>query len=81
MNSDTEDATMIDTHSPPRNATLRRRNTSVALAFIFFALSISFAFDFEGNVRILWRDAPLVALTFAIIAVLFAVRWWRTPRS
>jgi hypothetical protein len=64
-----------------RSAATRRRNVYFAMAIIFTALSLAFAFDFDGHVLILWRDAPAVAFLFAVAAVFFAVRWRRTPRS
>jgi hypothetical protein len=60
---------------------LRRRNVNFALALLMAAMSVIFVFDFDGNVKIMWRDAPLAATFFALAAVFFAARWWRTPRS
>lgn len=65
----------------PRNENVRRRNVSLAVAIVLFAISSTFIFGADGMVWLMWRDAPIVALFLAVTAVLFLVRWWRTPRS
>ena len=65
----------------PRNENVRRRNVSLALAIVLFAVSSTFIFGADGMVWLMWRDAPLVALSLFVAAAVLFVRWWRTPRS
>jgi len=65
-----------------RPAPTRRRNTSLALALVLLAASCTFIFGPDGQmVWLMWRDAPIVSIVLAGAGLLFAVRWWRTPRS
>jgi hypothetical protein len=68
---------------PPRHSPqVHRRNRSLALALVCFALSSLFIFGLDGHmVWLMWRDAPIVAAILFAGAVFFAVRWWRTPRT
>lgn len=70
-------------HQPPaavRDRHLARRNLFTALALVFFTIPL---IPYVQETRIgwfMWRDAPVLALTFTALALIMVIAWVRTPR-
>jgi hypothetical protein len=63
-----------------RDRHLARRNLFTALALVFFTIPL---IPYVQETRIgwfMWRDAPVLALTFTALAAIMVVGWLRTPR-
>jgi len=56
---------------------LRRRNIYFGLALTCIAVAIMYALV----VAQLWHHGPTVAGAAVVLAVIFFVLWWRTPRT
>jgi len=69
----------VDVNARKQNTA--RRNISLGLALVLFALSCVYITGEQGLIWMMWRDAPAISLLLAGAAAFFAVRWWRTPRS
>jgi hypothetical protein len=59
----------------------RRRNLYLALAITLLALTFLFYPGTGGMAWMMWRDAPVLAGTLALVGLGCGVVWWRTPRS
>ena len=72
-------------HSPnrptARAAGLARRNLFTALALVFTAITFVPYVQEERIGWFMWRDAPILAITFIALAAIMVVGWWRTPRN
>ena len=71
----------FDPRSPVHNPALRRRNRFTALALVFLAIPLV---PYVQETRIgwfMWRDAPILAITFTALALIMIIGWLRTPRT
>jgi uncharacterized membrane protein YccC len=64
-----------------RSDNLKKKNLYLALTITLLALTFVFYPGTEGMAWMMWRDAPLLASALAAAAAIFAIAWWRTPRS
>lgn len=67
-------------HQTP-DTRLRSLNRNAALAMLLVALTFLFYPSEEGMAWMMWRDAPLLALTLLAGAAFCALRWRRLLRS
>ena len=68
----------------PQNANgkvLFRRNLFTALALIFLMIPLVPYVQEERVGWFMWRDAPVLAITFYALAATMIVGWFKTPRS
>ena len=61
--------------------TLFRRNLFTALALIFLMIPLVPYVQEERIGWFMWRDAPVLAVTFYALAAMMIVGWLRTPRN
>lgn len=69
-----------DPRAAARDPYLTRRNLFTALALIFVTIPL---IPYVQETRIgwfMWRDAPVLALTFTALAAIMVIGWLRTPR-
>ena len=60
---------------------LFRRNLFTALALIFLMIPLVPYVQEERIGWFMWRDAPVLAITFYALAAIMIVGWLRTPRN
>ena len=60
---------------------LFRRNVFTALALVFLTVPLIPYVKEESIGWFMWRDAPVVAVTFYALAAIMIVGWLRTPRT
>ena len=60
---------------------LFRRNLFTALALIFLMIPLVPYVQEERIGWFMWRDAPVLAITFYALAAMMIVGWIRTPRN
>lgn len=72
---------MHDVEADVRTENAGKRNASLALAIALLAISFAYITGEDGLMWMMWRDAPAIALLLAAAGAVFALRWWRTPRS
>ena len=64
-----------------RDAHLARRNRFTALAVLFVTATLIPVVQENRIGWFMWRDAPVLALTFIALAAIMVVGWIRTPRN
>jgi hypothetical protein len=64
-----------------RSPQLFRRNVFTALALIFLMIPLVPYVQEERIGWFMWRDAPVLAITFYALAAMMIVGWLRTPRN
>ena len=64
-----------------RSPQLFRRNVFTALALIFLMIPLVPYVQEERIGWFMWRDAPVLAITFYALAAMMIVGWIRTPRN
>jgi hypothetical protein len=65
----------------PRSQRLARRNLFTALALVFTASTFIPYVQEERIGWFMWRDAPILAITFIALAATMVVGWLRTHRN
>jgi hypothetical protein len=65
----------------PRSPALRRRNRFTALALVFVTIPLIPYVQEERIGWFMWRDAPILAITFTTLALIMIIGWLRTPRT
>jgi hypothetical protein len=63
-----------------RDPNLGRRNLFTALAMVFTVITLIPYVQEERIGWFMWRDAPVLAVTFIALAVIMLVGRWRTTR-
>jgi hypothetical protein len=66
-----------DPRLPANNPALRRRNSFTALALVFLTIPLIPVVQEERIGWFMWRDAPILALTFLALAVIMIIGWRR----
>jgi hypothetical protein len=64
-----------------RNSSLFRRNLFTALALMFLMIPLIPYVQEERIGWFMWRDAPVLAVTFYALAAVMIIGWLRTPRD
>lgn len=57
----------------------KQRQLELVAIFLFFCL-VAFSFD-KGNVKLVWRNYPFVALVLALVTALVAIVWLRIEKQ
>jgi hypothetical protein len=71
----------MNTISKSPESALRRRNVFTALALVFLVIPFVPYVQEERIGWFMWRDAPILALTFIALAAIMIIGWRRTLRS
>jgi hypothetical protein len=71
----------MSTLSRTGNPALRRRNVFTALALVFLVVPFVPYVQEERIGWFMWRDAPILAITFVALALIMIIGWRRTPRT